>query len=254
MKKINVMSAAFLLGFYCCSTGMAGVPNPTVIGPIPATAPPGDPSHNYPFFSTTVDLAAYDYVEEEFFLEGTANRYTTPPLTTGSVIDSGHTYTARIIVRRPASSDDFNGTVLMEWQIGPGLDTDAFWLEEHDHYIRRGYAWVGVSVRRAGIHTAVTGLKAWSPSRYGTLDVTQVPNDALSYDIFSQAAQAVRSPVPGKVDPMGGLNVERVIAAGGTSPPVTYYNSIRWPVSSTPSSSILPGRFVPISTSRCSDS
>jgi hypothetical protein len=222
MKKINVMSAAFLLGFYCCSTGMAGVPNPTVIGPIPATAPPGDPSHNYPFFSTTVDLAAYDYVEEEFFLEGTANRYTTPPLTTGSVIDSGHTYTARIIVRRPASSDDFNGTVLMEWQFGPQADIDAGWLESHDYLIRHGYAWVGVSLRRVGINA----LKLWNPSRYGTLDVTQVPNDALSYDIFSQAAQAVRSPVPGKVDPMGGLNVERVIAAGGTSPPVTYYNSI----------------------------
>jgi hypothetical protein len=86
MGKINTACAAFLLGF-CCNTA---VPNPTVIGPIPATAAPGDPSHNYPFFSTTVDLAANDYVEEEFFLEGTANRYNTPPLATGSIIDSGH--------------------------------------------------------------------------------------------------------------------------------------------------------------------
>ena len=126
MRKINIVGVAWMLAFVCANTGLAGVPNPTVIGPIPATAPPGDPSHNYPFFSTTVDLAAYDYVEEEFFLEGTANRYTTPPLTTGSVIDSGHTYTARIIVRRPASSDDFNGTVLMEWQFGPRPWKNAF--------------------------------------------------------------------------------------------------------------------------------
>ena len=231
MKKINVMSAAFLLGFYCCSTGMAGVPNPTVIGPIPATAPPGDPSHNYPFFSTTVDLAAYDYVEEEFFLEGTANRYNTPPLTTGSIIDGGHPYRTRIVVRRPASPGDFNGTVLMEWQNdAAGSDLDAFWLAEHDHYIRRGYAWVGVTVQHAGIDTAVTGLRAWSPSRYGTLDVTQggaIPGDALSYDIFSQAARSVRSPVG--VDPMDGLNVERVFAIGASAAAtglVTYHNSI----------------------------
>ena len=148
-------------------------------------------------------------------------------MATGSIIDSGHRYTTRMIVRRPASPDDFNGTVLVEWQGGPGLDTDAFWLEEHDHYIRRGYAWVGVSVRRAGIDTPVTGLKAWSPGRYGTLDVTEggkILDDALSYDIFSQAAEAVRSPVG--VDPMGGLNVERVIAISANANLATYHNSI----------------------------
>jgi hypothetical protein len=193
-----------------------------------ADAVPGDPSHNYPFFATTVDLAAYGYVEEEFFLDGTANRYTTPPQATGSIIDGDHPYRTRIIVRRPTSPDDFNGTVLMEWQnTAPGHDIDIFWLESHDHLIRRGYAWVGVSVSRAGVNTAVTGLKAWSPSRYGTLDVTQggtILDDALSYDIFSQAAQAVRSPVG--VDPMGELNVERVFAIGGVPSLATYYNSI----------------------------
>ena len=150
MRAVNTLGAALLLGFYC-NAGLAGVPNPTVTGPIPETAAPGDPSHNYPFFSTTVDLAAYDYVEEEFFIEGTANRYnTTMPLATAKVIDSGHPYRTRIIVRRPASPDDFSGTVLMEWQTGPaGHDNDAFWLAEHDHYIRHGYAWVGVSALRS---------------------------------------------------------------------------------------------------------
>lgn len=229
MRTVNAVGAALLLGFYCCNTGMAAVPNPTVMGPIPATAAPGDPSHSYPFFSTAFDLAAYDYVEEEFFLEGFANHYdTTNPLANGSIIDGGHLYRTRIIVRRPTSPNDFNGTVLMEWQVTtPGHDMDAFWLEEHEHYIRRGYAWVGVSVLRASVHTAVVGLKAWSPSRYGTLDVTQKGmflNDELSFDIFSQAAQAVRSPVG--VDPMGGLNVERVIAIGLNNRLGPYLNSI----------------------------
>jgi len=172
MRRMTPVSVALLLGFYC-NTGMATVPNPTVIGPIPATAAPGDPSHAYPFFSTTVDLAAYDYVEEEFFLQGTANRYNTPPLATGSIIDSGHLYKTRIVVRRP-SPDDFNGTVVMEWQnVTLNHDLDAGWLESRDHLIRRGYAWVGVSAQHAGIDSPVTGLKAWSPNRYRTLDVTQ---------------------------------------------------------------------------------
>ena len=231
LKRLGLSAFTLVwLAAFAVTPGAATVPNPTVIGPIPATAVPGDPSHNYPFFATTVDLAAYGYVEEEFFLQGTANRYNTPtmPPATGSIIDSGHLYKTRIIVRRPTSPHDFNGTVLMEWQnTAPGHDIDIFWLESHDHLIRRGYAWVGVSVSRAGVNTAVTGLRAWSPNRYGTLDVTQggtILDDALSYDIFSQAAQAVRSPVG--VDPMGELNVERVFAIGGVPSLATYYNSI----------------------------
>jgi hypothetical protein len=46
----------------------------------------GDPSHNYPFFASDKDLATNGYVEEEFLIQGSANRYTTPSLTTGTVI------------------------------------------------------------------------------------------------------------------------------------------------------------------------
>jgi len=54
------------------------VPSPTVIGPIPSPGEPGnDPDHNYTFFTPMFDLADYGYVEEEFFIEGTASRYDT---------------------------------------------------------------------------------------------------------------------------------------------------------------------------------
>jgi hypothetical protein len=74
-----------------------------VRGPIPANAPPGDPSRDYPWLSTMHNLAAVGYVEGEFFFAGTANRYKTPgPLgTTGSLLDSGHPYRSRMLVRRP---------------------------------------------------------------------------------------------------------------------------------------------------------
>ncbi len=43
--------------------------------------------------------------------------------------------------------------------------------------------------------------KMWDPARYGTL---VHPGDSYSYDIFSQAGQAL--PTPGAVDPLGGLD------------------------------------------------
>ncbi|MBZ5623846.1 MAG: hypothetical protein LAQ69_34855 [Acidobacteriia bacterium] len=211
--------------------GAGSVPNPKVIGPVPPNGQPGDSSHDYPFFSTALDLASRGYVEEEFLLEGVANRYNTPPLATATVIDSRHPYRTRMVVRRPVSAGKFNGTVLLKWQnVTGGYDLDAVSAATQEHFIRHGYAWIGVSAQRAGIHDPTSGLKAWSPSRYWTLDVTHdgtIQDDALCYDVFSQAAQAVRS--PSGVDPMGGLRVERVFAIGASQSAnrlVSYHNSI----------------------------
>ncbi len=61
----------------------------------------------------------------------------------------------------------------MEWQnVTAGYDLDAAWAVSAEHLIRRGYVWVGVSAQMVGVHFPNTGLRAWSPTRYGTLDVT----------------------------------------------------------------------------------
>jgi hypothetical protein len=215
---------------------IASVPNPTVTGPIPVNAPPGDPSRDYPQLATQVDIASHGYVEEEYFFEGTATRYSTPALATGGVVSSGHPYKTRMIVRRPTSAKRFNGVVVVEWvNVTSGYNLDAMWQASHDLLMREGYAYVGVSAQRVGVQQPPSGLTAWSPSRYAGLDVTAgglfgpppQPSDALSYDIFSQAAQAIRNPVG--VHPLGGLPVRMVIAAGVSQSQgflVRYHNSI----------------------------
>jgi hypothetical protein len=73
--------------------------------------------------------------------------------------------------------------------------------------MREGAAYVGVSAQEAGIRH----LKAWDPVRYGSL---AHPGDDYSFDVFAQAAAAVRDAAPDGPDPMGGLDVRRVIATG----------------------------------------
>lgn len=204
----------------------ATVPTPTVTGPLPSTAV-GDPGHDYPFFASVVDLRANGWVEEEFFIEGTANRYATPPLATATIVDSGHPYKTRIVVRRPARAAGFNGTVIVEWNnVTAGRDLDIDWFQTHEHLMRAGYAWVGVTPQVVGVEA----LKVWSAKRYGTLDVTHggaVTRDDLSYDILAQAGQAVRH--PGKVNVMGGLGVQRMFATGHSQSAGrlgTYVNSV----------------------------
>src|SRR3954449_8211342 len=82
-------------------SAFAAVPNPTVTGPIASTAVPGDASHNYVFFSSNHELAVAGYVEEEYFIEGTANTYNTPTGATGTILTSNNPYKTRIVVRRP---------------------------------------------------------------------------------------------------------------------------------------------------------
>ena len=77
--------------------------------------------------------------------------------------------------------------MLVEWQnVTAGYDLDALWNRRH---LREGYAWIGVSAQRVGVDQ----LRAWSPTRYGSLDVTgggAFTTDQLSYDVFAQAAEA----------------------------------------------------------------
>jgi Alpha/beta hydrolase domain len=223
-----VLMAAFAAWVAAAPPAGAGsVPNPTVSGPIASPDIPGTPTYNYPFFASNHDLPTHGYVEEEFYFQGTANRYNTPSLTTGTIIDSGHPYLTRMLVRRPADPKQFNGTVLVEWlNVTNGFDADNTWFFSWEHILEEGYAWVGVSAQEVG----VARLQAWNPTRYGSLDVTQggtITGDDLSYDIFSQAGQAVRSPVG--VDPLGGLKARLVIAIGESQSAfrlATYVNSI----------------------------
>ncbi len=239
MKRNRALFAGIfmvaMLGWFSMPAG-ATVPNPTVIGPIPVTVPLGDPSHNYPQLATQVDIASYGYVEEEFFFQGTATYYSTPvdPATnigtTGSILSTGYPYKSRMIVRRPASAQRFNGTVIVEWvNVTSGYNLDAMWQSTYDLLMREGYAYVGVSAQWVGVQRPPSGLTVWCPSRYGTLDVTAggIFTNELSFDIFSQAAQAIRHPMG--VDPLGGLPAKLIIATGVSQSQgyiVRYYNSI----------------------------
>jgi Alpha/beta hydrolase domain/Putative esterase len=135
-----------------------------------------------------------------------------------------------MVVRRPASARRFNGTVIVEWyNVSNQYDQEVDWLQTHEHLVREGYAWVGVSAQRAGIHSA-TGLRAWNPGRYGSLDVTAggtINDDTLSFDVFTQAARALTR--PRGADPLGGLEPRRILATGHSQSAGrlrTYYNSV----------------------------
>jgi quercetin dioxygenase-like cupin family protein len=192
----------------------------------------------HPMDAAVVDLAKYGYAEQEYYASGTANRYRIKnPLENATLVDSGHSYKTRIVVRKPLDPKRFNGVVVVEWyNVSVGEDIDFCWGGSYDYLMREGYAWVGVSAQRVGIKQ----LNAWSPARYGTLSAEASNDDpqggtlddrgdVLSWDIFGQVGAALLNH-RGPSDPLAGLAIKHLIAAGESQSALrltAYYNSIQ---------------------------
>jgi hypothetical protein len=219
-----------LVGLVLLSTvADAAVPVPTVMGPITG---PGNPF----VASTSFNLAPLGYVQEEFFLSGTATAYTSPTTLASDgkwVATPGSTaaYETRILVRRPVDPTRFNGTVVVEWlNVSAGLDSAPDWIFAHTLLMREGYVWVGVSAQFAGVEGSggplglPLALKVFNPARYGVL---VHPGDSFSYDMFSQVGAALRASTG--VRPLATLVADRIIAMGESQSAfrlVTYVNAV----------------------------
>ena len=186
--------------------------------------------------STTFDLAEVGFVQEEFFLSGTASsfrnlnelgrdgRWEAEPAETAD-------YRTRVVVYRPINEEDFSGTVVVEWMnVSEGFDVPYGWALSHVKALRSGDAWVEVTAQRVGIEGSDNAifplyLRAADPERYASLDH---PGDSFSYDMFSQVTSVVRD--AGENSIVGGFPVDVVIAVGesqAASRLLTYINAIQ---------------------------
>jgi hypothetical protein len=199
----------------------AVVPTPTISIP-PAGA------HGFPFGTSSVDLAAFGYSEQELFISGTAQSF----VNSGTLGVDGRwnasaaqaaPYVTRILVRKPVNPERFNGIVVIEWlNVSGGIDAEPDWDWQHVELLREGYAWVGVTAQFIG----AAFLPVFDSVRYAAISH---PGDSWSYDIYSQAAMAV---LHGNPRPLGPLTerVRTVLATGHSQSAFrlfTYYNAIQ---------------------------
>jgi hypothetical protein len=198
------------------------VPTPLVSAPVTG----GDRGQAYGGF--TAATAPAGYVEEERFFSGTATSYAkvgawaTDGMWAAKPNESAD-YKVRMLVRRPIDARRFNGVLVVEWlNVTAMSEGAADYIQMAEEIVRSGYAWAGVGAQASGVNAPRTGLKAWDATRYGTL---VHPGDAYSYDIFSQAARALRTDAA----LVGGMKVGHMIAAGRSQSAfrlVTYVNAV----------------------------
>jgi hypothetical protein len=180
-------------------------------------------SKGWAFGGPTTDLTALGYRQDEYFLEGEAVRY--GPRAGTELGRNGRwevepvvrsPYKTRLVVVRPTDPAAFNGTVVVLWNnVSAGYEN--FGGGDSPEVYEGGFAYVAVSVQRVGIHGQPDnpqGLQQWDPERYASLSI---PSDDYSFDIYTQAANVV---APDRhhdaLDPMGGLEVRRLVAQGAS--------------------------------------
>jgi hypothetical protein len=212
------------------ATAGASAPVQAQTGPLPTlTGPVMGGRRGQPFGGFGQSGGPAGYTEQEWFLSGTATSYAKANEWRADGLweiapAERDDYAVRMLVRRP-DSGAFNGIVVVEWlNVTARSEGGADYSQMADELVRRGYAWVGVGAQAVGVHAEGTGLKAWDPDRYEPL---HHPGDRFSYDIFSQAARAIRGS-QGVGGPMGGLRVEHVLATGRSQSAfrlVTYVNA-----------------------------
>ena len=206
------------------------IPVPQLEGPIANTAT----SHTWngaAWQKVPIDLSAFDYVEEEYLVTGTAHVYDWVP---GSDFDlvvldpdtkswlpyanrqsiESTAYTTRIVVRRPASAEHFSGRVVVEIiNMTAGYDWTAIWGALWEQVLEQGDAYVGITSKP----NVFPGMQRFDAARYGRLAMPNplppedqacgaLPGDAgfdpnlsktsengLAWDIFTQVGAFLKS-------------------------------------------------------------
>lgn len=152
---------------------------PAVEGPI-AETPESHMWSSMEHARVPFDVADRGYVEEEFFLSGTANRYDNAggDLT---VITPEVSYVNNVLVRRPAHKSDSSGVVLVDiLNASNGFPGEDHWRRMWDWAMDEGHTVIGLTSKPI----QVDALKNFDAERYAPLtwDFGDVDRDPIIAD------------------------------------------------------------------------
>lgn len=148
-----------------------------------------------------LELSVRGYEETEYLLSGSAGTWLSAEPGAPTRGATGVNYRTRILVRRPVDPERSSGITHVE-PLHPHMDAGLSWNALAAHFMRRGDAWVGVTVSP---HIAGAMREQLDPERYEPLNV---PGGGTEWDIFSDALELIRS------DALGALRTTRIVLSG----------------------------------------
>jgi hypothetical protein len=258
-RRYRTSLIALVVGL-ACGMGVAGAqgqtpratPVPNVTGPIPVT------TTSYPFLAADrlaepMDLASVGYMEQEYFVSGSANVYDWAADGSLSVKRSNAPYSTRILVRRPVDASRFSGNVIVELGHAPrGIDFPLMWGWSQRYILEHGDAYVLVTMSPE----ATRALQRFNSARYASLSwanpnpseacapggngananmpQTSDVEEGLRWDMISQVGALLKSTLASR--PLADLTVEYLYLTTQDAAHQTYIHAIQ------PRSTLADGR------------
>ncbi|CAH0175300.1 hypothetical protein SRABI76_01385 [Microbacterium oxydans] len=174
--------------------------HPLHLAPLDGARPPFGAAFDAEF-DLGLSLPAHGYEETEHLLTGSAGTWRLGEPGAPIRVDTGIRYRTRILVRRPIDRGRSSGVTHVE-PLHPHRDAGLSWDALAPHLLRRGDAWVGVTVYP---HVAGLMRERLDPDRYAAL---AVPGGGTEWDIVSDVLELVRS------DAIGDLRTTRIVLSG----------------------------------------
>lgn len=180
------------------------------------------PFSSHAYIREPLDLEAYGYVEEEYFVSGTANVY--EGAESLNIKHEALPYKNRILVRKP-KAEKFSGRVFVDiYNASNGYDIEDVWRRSYQYMLENNHIYIGVTAKPIN----VLSLKNFDYNRYKSLNwaskepaaMPSTVNESMSipgteeglvWDILSQLGHSIRN---GKAEFLNGYNVENLYLTG----------------------------------------
>ncbi len=139
-------------------------------------------SHPFARAELACGLSEKGYLEEEYFITGTANVYEEDEAGQAKVLFTDAPYINRMMIRKPGDLCRFSGNVVVEI-LNPSarIDIDRVWVETWSYMVRNGDIYIGITSKS----DVLKALYTVDPKRY----------DRISW----------KNPLPGRPLPKPGL-------------------------------------------------
>lgn len=127
------------------------------------------PEGEHPFAAAAAacEFDKIGYVEEEYFMSGTANVYGEDEQKQPVVEIPDAPYTTRLLVRRPADVSKFSGNIVLEIVNATAMfDIDRMWVNAWKFFTRNGDIYIGITSKGQ----VVDVLKTINPERYAPIN------------------------------------------------------------------------------------
>jgi len=196
---------------------------------------------NRPFLAAAstllpVDLAASGYAEDELIASGQGSVLGWVPGSQVAVAarTPKSPWITRVLVRRPLDTSRFSGRVIVELlDVRDKHDVAPLWGLSHEHFLRSGDAWIGVTLSLDALATMNRfdslryELLATAGSQAATCTSAAATESGLAWDMIAQIGTLLRS--TSRENPLRNYATRRAILAGfatGGAHVITYANAM----------------------------